>query len=90
MSTRAELDREFVAALRASQPHRSRLPMAGVENEFYVYCNNRHVDFRALLQQVAAYQSPVWYDLRDDFAQRINSNLADDEINFIDFNNFAS
>ena len=33
-----------------------------------------------------SYQSPIWYDLRDDFAQRINSNLADDEIDFIDFN----
>ncbi len=34
----------------------------------------------------ASYQSPTWYELRDDFAQRINTNLADDEIGFIDFN----
>ena len=34
----------------------------------------------------ASYQSPIWYDLRDDLSQRINSNLADDEIGFIDFN----
>lgn len=33
-----------------------------------------------------SYQSPTWYDLRDDFSQRINTNLADDEIDFIDFN----
>ncbi|MEN8788874.1 MAG: outer membrane protein transport protein [Flavobacteriaceae bacterium] len=33
----------------------------------------------------ASYQSPIWYDLRDDLSQRINSNLADDEIGFIDF-----
>ncbi|UOY05442.1 outer membrane protein transport protein [Muricauda sp. SCSIO 64092] len=33
-----------------------------------------------------SYQSPTWYRLRDDTAQRINSNLADDDINFIDFN----
>ncbi|MGI9546875.1 MAG: OmpP1/FadL family transporter [Flavobacteriaceae bacterium] len=33
----------------------------------------------------ASYQSPVWYDLRDDLSQRINSNLADDEIDFINF-----
>ncbi len=34
----------------------------------------------------ATYLSPVWYDLQDDFSQRINSNLADDEIDFINFN----
>ena len=33
-----------------------------------------------------SYQSPTWYRLEDDFSQRINSDLADDEINFIDFN----
>lgn len=33
-----------------------------------------------------SYQSPIWYDLRDDLSQRINSNLADDDIGFIDFN----
>ena len=34
----------------------------------------------------ASYHSPVWYDLEDDLSQRINSNLADDEIDFINFN----
>ncbi|TLF45612.1 OmpP1/FadL family transporter [Maribacter aurantiacus] len=34
----------------------------------------------------ASYQSPTWYRLTDDFSQRINSDLADDDINFIDFN----
>ena len=34
----------------------------------------------------ASYQSPIWYELRDDLSQRINSNLADEEIGFIDFN----
>lgn len=33
-----------------------------------------------------SYQSPTWYRLNDDFSQRINSDLADSEINFIDFN----
>lgn len=33
-----------------------------------------------------SYQSPTWYRLRDDTSQRINSTLADDDINFIDFN----
>jgi hypothetical protein len=33
-----------------------------------------------------SYQSPTWYRLEDEFSQRINSDLADDEINFIDFN----
>lgn len=34
----------------------------------------------------ASYQSPIWYDLRDDLSQRIDSNLADDDISFINFN----
>ncbi len=33
-----------------------------------------------------SYQSPTWYYLTDDTSQRINSDLADDDINFIDFN----
>ena len=33
-----------------------------------------------------SYQSPTWYRLEDDFSQRINSTLADVNINFIDFN----
>jgi long-subunit fatty acid transport protein len=33
-----------------------------------------------------SYQSPTWYRLNDDLSQRINSNLAADDINFIDFN----
>lgn len=32
-----------------------------------------------------SYQSPTWYRLTDDTSQRINSDLADDDINFIDF-----
>lgn len=32
-----------------------------------------------------SYQSPTWYRLADDFSQRINSDLADDDINFINF-----
>lgn len=32
-----------------------------------------------------SYQSPTWYRLNDDLAQRINSDLADSEIGFIDF-----
>jgi hypothetical protein len=33
-----------------------------------------------------SYQSPTWYRLNDYLSQRINSNLADEDINFIDFN----
>ncbi len=33
-----------------------------------------------------SYQSPTWYRLTDDTSQRINSDLADSEIGFIDFN----
>ena len=33
-----------------------------------------------------SYQSPTWYRLTDEFSQRINSNLADENINFINFN----
>lgn len=33
-----------------------------------------------------SYQSPTWYRLTDDTAQRINSDLADADIRFIDFN----
>ncbi len=32
-----------------------------------------------------SYQSPTWYELTDDTSQRINSNLAVSDINFIDF-----
>ncbi len=32
-----------------------------------------------------SYQSPTWYRLTDDTSQRINSNLAEPDINFIDF-----
>ncbi|WP_420601553.1 OmpP1/FadL family transporter [Flagellimonas sp.] len=32
-----------------------------------------------------SYQSPTWYELTDDTAQRINSNLAEPDIDFIDF-----
>ena len=32
-----------------------------------------------------SYQSPTWYRLTDDLAQRVNSNLADEDINFINF-----
>ncbi|MCP4976148.1 MAG: aromatic hydrocarbon degradation protein [Maribacter sp.] len=32
-----------------------------------------------------SYQSPTWYRLTDDLSQRINSDLADDDINFINF-----
>lgn len=32
-----------------------------------------------------SYQSPTWYRLTDDFSQRINSDLADEDINIIDF-----
>lgn len=33
-----------------------------------------------------SYQSPTWYRLTDDTAQRINTNIAVDDIGFIDFN----
>ncbi len=33
-----------------------------------------------------SYQSPTWYRLEDTFAQRISSDLADEDIGFIDFN----
>jgi long-subunit fatty acid transport protein len=39
-----------------------------------------------LVRLGASYQSPTWYRLTDDFSQRINSDLADEDINFIDFN----
>ncbi|MET1260171.1 outer membrane protein transport protein [Flagellimonas sp. DF-77] len=34
----------------------------------------------------ASYQSPTWYELTDDTSQRINTDLADDDIGFLDFN----
>ena len=34
----------------------------------------------------ASYQSPTWYRLTDDLSQRIDSDLADEDIGFIDFN----
>jgi hypothetical protein len=34
----------------------------------------------------ASYQSPTWYRLEDDTSQRIDSDLADTDIGFIDFN----
>ena len=33
----------------------------------------------------ASYQSPTWYRLKDNLSQRISSDLADDNINFINF-----
>lgn len=33
----------------------------------------------------ASYQSPTWYRLEDEFAQRVSSDLADEDINFINF-----
>ena len=33
-----------------------------------------------------SYQSPTWYRLTDDTAQRVNSDLADQDIRFINFN----
>lgn len=33
-----------------------------------------------------SYQSPTWYRFTDDLSQRINSDLADSDINFIDLN----
>ncbi|WP_339708667.1 outer membrane protein transport protein [uncultured Kriegella sp.] len=33
-----------------------------------------------------SYQSPTWYRLTDDFSQRINSDLADNDIDFITLN----
>ncbi len=33
-----------------------------------------------------SYQSPTWYRLTDDLSQRISSDLADSDINFIDLN----
>ena len=33
-----------------------------------------------------SYQSPTWYRLEDNTSQRINSDLADEDINFINFN----
>ncbi len=38
-----------------------------------------------LLRLGASYQSPTWYRLTDEFSQSINSNLADSEIDYIDF-----
>ncbi|MBU2996959.1 outer membrane protein transport protein [Cellulophaga baltica] len=34
----------------------------------------------------ASYKSPTWYRLEDQFSQQINSDLADNEIDFINFN----
>ena len=41
-----------------------------------------------LIRMGASYQSPTWYDLRDDFSQRINSDspVRNSDITFIDFN----
>ncbi len=33
-----------------------------------------------------SYQSPTWYNLSDETSQKINSDLADDDISFINFN----
>ena len=38
----------------------------------------------------ASYQSPTWYEFEDEFTQEINSNLADSEIGFINFNNVST
>ena len=38
-----------------------------------------------ILRLGASYQSPTWYRLTDELSQRINSNLADQEIDYIDF-----
>ncbi len=39
-----------------------------------------------ILRLGGSYQSPTWYQLSDDLSQRINSDLADEDINFIDLN----
>ena len=39
-----------------------------------------------VLRLGGSYQSPTWYRLTDDTAQRINSDLADQDIRFINFN----
>ena len=39
-----------------------------------------------LIRLGASYQSPTWYRLEDSFAQRIDSDLADEDIDFINFN----
>lgn len=41
--------------------------------------------FSDMVRLGASYQSPTWYTLRDDTAQRINSNLAVEDIDFINF-----
>jgi long-subunit fatty acid transport protein len=38
-----------------------------------------------LVRLGGSYQSPTWYHLNDDLSQEINSDLADDEISYINF-----
>lgn len=44
------------------------------------------VKLNEMVRLGGSYQSPAWYRLEDDTSQRINSDLADADINFIDFN----
>ena len=72
---------------------------AGSEIQFTTFDNFLHTEgsgFSFSLGAIArlndnlrvggSYQSPTWYTLRDDTSQRINSDLADENIDFIDFN----
>ena len=43
-------------------------------------------NFGNMLRLGASYQSPTWYVIQDELSQAINSNLADAEIGFINFN----
>jgi len=43
-------------------------------------------ELNKLVRLGASYQSPTWYRFQDSFAQRINSDLADENIDFINFN----
>ncbi|MGI9550884.1 MAG: OmpP1/FadL family transporter, partial [Aurantibacter sp.] len=71
---------------------------AASPNQFTTFDNFLHTEGNGFSLSVGAiaklndfirlggsYQSPTWYRLTDDLAQRINSDLADEDINFINF-----
>ena len=69
----------------------SPLGFVSFDNYLKTYGNGVSVSFGGIAKITemfrlgASYQSPTWYNLTDELSQRINSNLADQEIDFIDF-----
>lgn len=71
---------------------------AASPNQFTTFDNRLHTEGNGVSFSLGAiarlndfirlggsYQSPTWYRLTDDLAQRVNSDFADEDINFINF-----